>query len=83
MYIDVLVKYYRKLGPIGSGGDWDGDTAVVHRAVGSSAWCGSGRPDAPHSGGVSERGWERLRRFSSDITCARCRRSLNLSPLED
>lgn len=80
--IDVLVKYRRKLGPPGSGGDWDGDAATMHRANGPDAWCGSGRPDAPRSG-VSARGWERLRRSSRDVTCTRCRRSLGLPPLED
>lgn len=82
MYIDVLVKYRRKLGPRGSGGDWDGDTAVVHRADGFRTWCNSGDPDAPYSGGVSKRGWERLRRFPSDVTCAKCRKSLDMLPLE-
>lgn len=83
MYIDVLVKYRRKLGPVGSGGDWDGDTATVHRADGNVTWCNTGRPDAPRSGGVSTRGWEQLRRFPTEVTCARCRRSLDLLPLED
>lgn len=82
MYIDVLAKYRRRLGPPGSGGDWDGDTATIHRADGGATWCNSGRPDAPYNG-VSKRGWERLRRFSSEVTCAKCRRSLDLPPLED
>lgn len=82
MYIEVLVKYRRKLGPAGSGGDWDGDTATTHRSDGGDAWCRAGRPDAPRSG-VSVRGWERLRRFPSDVTCTKCRRSLDLPPLED
>ena len=81
MYITVLVKYRHKLGPAGSGGDWDGDTAVVHAANDGITRCNSGRPDAPRSG-VSKRGWEQLQRSKGEVTCAKCRKALGLAPLE-
>lgn len=77
--MDILAKYTRKLGPRGSGGDWDGDRGVTYHAATrfGETLCGRGSPNAPRNGGASATGWELLRgRSRHDVTCSYCEREM-------
>ncbi len=65
----VAIRYASKLGPSGSGGDWDLDTAVIHgvRPGTGRTLCGVRIGRDIRDGGNWERDGGRL-----DVTCSRC-----------
>jgi hypothetical protein len=70
MTMMLAIRYRKRLGPAGSGGDWDLDTAIVHSVLEDVGWtaCGVRIGIGIQNGGR----WEKAAHGNVRVNCLRC-----------